>query len=80
VRGKNGKKRVRTITLGKAKFNYPAKRRNAVLKVKLSRKNARAASARRRARVTAVASVAFGDGTRGKPSTRFNLYRPGGRR
>jgi hypothetical protein len=51
-----------------------------VLKVKLSRKNARAASVRRRIRVTGVASVAFGDGTRGKPSAKFFLYRPSGRR
>jgi hypothetical protein len=75
-----GKRKARNVSLGKAKFNYPAKRRNAVLKIKLSSKNARAAAARRRVRVTAVASVVFGDGTRGKPSAKFNLYRPSGRR
>jgi hypothetical protein len=75
-----GKRRVRTVTLGKKRFNYPAKRRNAVIRVKLSSKRARAASVKRRQRVTAVASVRFGDGTRARPSRKFWLYRPSGKR
>ena len=42
--------------------------------------NARKASVKRRVRVTGVASVRFGDGTRAKPSAKFYLYRPSGRR
>ena len=80
VKRVRGKRKARNVTLGKARFNYPAKRRNAVLRVKLSSKRARAASVRRRVRVTAVASVLFGDGTRGRPSAKFFLYRPSGRR
>jgi hypothetical protein len=76
VRGKNGKKRVRTITLGKAKFNYPAKKRNALLKVKLTSKTARAASTKRRQKVSAVASVRFGDRSSGRSNAKFWLYRP----
>jgi hypothetical protein len=47
-----------------------------VLRVKLTRKGARAASVKRRTRILAVASVRFGDGTRGKPNRKFWLYRP----
>ena len=58
------------------------KRRNAVLRVKLTRKGARAVEQRSGASASpAVASVRFGDGTRAKPSRKFWLYRPsGGRR
>jgi hypothetical protein len=76
VRKKNGKFKTVTIRLGSRKFSYPAKRRNAVLKVKLSRKTARAASTKRRQKVTAVGSVRFGDGTSGRSSAKFWLYRP----
>ncbi|MEA2478924.1 MAG: hypothetical protein QOJ07_846, partial [Thermoleophilaceae bacterium] len=76
VRGKNGKKRVRTLTLGTRKFSYPAKHRNALVRVKLPSKTARAASVKRRVRVTGVASVRFGDGTSARPSAKFWLYRP----
>ena len=75
-----GKRKAKNVLIGKRKFNYPAKRRNAVLRVKLSSKNARKASVRRRVRVTGTASVLFGDGTRAKPSAKFFLYRPSGRR
>jgi hypothetical protein len=75
-----GRRRARNVSIGKRKFRYPARRRNALVRVKLSSRNARKASVKRRVRVTGVASVAFGDGTRGKPSARFWLYRPSGRR
>jgi hypothetical protein len=75
-----GKRKAKNVTLGKKKFSYPAKRRNALVRVKLSRKNAAAASRKRRTKVTAVASVRFGDGTRAKPSRKFWLYRPSGRK
>ena len=76
-----GKRRAKLIGIGKRKFNYPAKRRNAVLRVKLTRKGARrVGTKKRRQRITAVASVRFGDGTRAKPSRKFWLYRPSGRR
>jgi hypothetical protein len=75
-----GKRRAKLFTVGKVKFNYPAKRRNAVLRVKLSGSGVKSARAKRRSRVVAVASVRFGDGTRAKPSRRFWLYRPSGSR
>jgi hypothetical protein len=75
-----GKRKAKNVVIGKKKFRYPAKRRNAVLKITLSTKNARAASAKRRVRITGVASVKFGDGTRGKPSAKFYLYRPSGKK
>jgi hypothetical protein len=75
-----GKRKAKNVLIGKRRFNYPAKRRNAVLKVKLSSKNARKASVRRRVRVTGIASVRFGDGTKAKPSRKFFLYRPSGQR
>jgi hypothetical protein len=75
-----GKRKAKWVNAGKRRFNYPARRRNAVLRVKLTRKGARAASAKRRSRIRAVASVRFGDGTRAKPSRKFWLYRPSGRR
>ena len=71
-----GKRKARLVTIGRRRFSYPAKRRNALVKVRLSTRNVRKASARRRVRVTGVASVRFGDGTTGKPSARFYLYRP----
>ncbi len=75
-----GKRKARNVTLGKKKFSYPAKKRNALVRVKLSRKSAAAASRKRRTKVTAVASVRFGDGTRDKPSRKFLLYRPSGKK
>jgi len=75
-----GKRKAKNVVLGKRKFRYPAKRRNALVKIKLSSRNARAASTKRRVRVTGVASVLFGDGTKAKPSARFYVYRPSGRR
>ena len=75
-----GKRKAKNVVVGKRKFRYPAKRRNALVKIKLTSKNARAASVKRRVRVTGVASVLFGDGTKAKPSARFWLYRPSGRR
>ena len=80
VRRVNGRRRARNIVLGRARFNYPARRRNAVLRVRLTRRTASAASRSRRTRVTGVAAVRFGDGTKGKPSAKFFLYRPSGRR
>ena len=71
-----GKRKARNVTVGKRRFSFAAKRRNAVLKVKLSSRNARKASVKRRVRITGVASVKFGDGTSAKPSARFYLYRP----
>lgn len=75
-----GKRKAKNVVIGKRKFRYPAKRRNALVQIKLSSKNARAASVKRRVKVTGVASVLFGDGTRAKPSAKFYLYRPSGRR
>jgi hypothetical protein len=75
-----GKRRVRTLRMGKRRFRYPAKRRNAVVRVKVSRRAARAVKRKRRHRVIATASVRFGDGTSGRPSRRFWIYRPSAKR
>lgn len=71
-----GERRTMWVNVGKRTFDYPARRRNAVLRVRLTRAAARAVSAKRRLRVLAVASVRFGDGTRAKPRSRFWLYPP----
>ncbi|MEA2444218.1 MAG: hypothetical protein QOJ12_1510, partial [Thermoleophilales bacterium] len=78
VKTKKGtKRRVKVITLGKKRFNYPTRRRNAVIAVKLTRKGAAvAAAAKRRQRVNAVAPVTFTDGRRGTARRAFWLYRP----
>ena len=47
-----------------------------IVRVKLSKKLARAASVKRRQKVTAAATVRFGDGTRGTTAKAFWLYRP----
>ncbi len=62
-------------TLGKGRFKLPAGRRNAAVKVKLSKGGLRRANARRRSRVTAAAGVRFGDGTTARPARRIWLYR-----
>jgi hypothetical protein len=75
TRTKNGRK-SKTVTLGTASFSYKARTRNSVVKVKLSKKLARAASVGRRQKVSATASVRFGDGTSGRTTKAFWLYRP----
>ena len=76
TRTAKGRRKSKTITLGTASFNFKAKARNAVVKVKLSKKLARAASVKRRQKVSATGSVRFGDGTSGRTTKSFWLYRP----
>jgi hypothetical protein len=76
VLGKGGKHRVKVTTIGTKRFDYPTKRRNAVLVVKLTKRGVRiAASVKRRQRVHALAPVTFTDGRRGTARRAFWLYR-----
>jgi hypothetical protein len=74
---KGKKKRTKLVTIGTKRFNYPSKRRNAVLKVKLNRAGKRIVkSGARRFRVNASAPIKFTDGRRGTALRSFWLYRP----
>jgi hypothetical protein len=73
---KGKRRRTKLLTIGTRKFSYPTKRRNAVLKVKLTKRGVRIASHGRRDRVHAVAKVRFTDGRRGTARRAFWLYRP----
>ena len=77
VRGRHGKRRTKLVTIGSKRFKYRSKRRNAVLRVKLSRRGrALAARAKRRTRIHAKAPMRFTDGRRGTARRAFWLYRP----
>ena len=81
VAGKKGKKhRTKLITIGKKKFSYKTKHRNAVLRVKLNKRGVRIATRGRRDRIHAVAKVRFTDGRRATARRAFWLYRPSRRR
>jgi hypothetical protein len=74
---KGKRRRSKLITIGKARFNYRSKRRNAVLKVKLNKRGLRIARrASRRTRIHAAAPLRFRDGRKGTTRRAFWLYRP----
>lgn len=65
--------RVRGASIGKRAFDLAARRRNARVAVRVTRAGLRTIRSAGRVRVTAVASVGFGDGRRAKPTARFWL-------
>jgi len=74
--GKKGKKR-KLVRIGTKKFKYATKHRNAILKVKVSKKGRRIVGRqKRRIRVHATAPVKFRDGLKGTARRSFWLYRP----
>jgi hypothetical protein len=74
---KQGKKqRTKLVAIGKKKFKYASKRRNAVIRVKLNKRGRKLVSKGRRDRVRARAPIRFTDGRRGVAKRSFWLYRP----
>ena len=69
--------RVRGASIGTRRFDLAARRRNARVAVRVTRAGLRTIRSAGRVRVTAVASVGFGDGRRAKPSVRFWLRAAG---
>lgn len=69
--------RVRGASIGTRRFDLSARRRNARVAVRVTRAGLRTIRSAGRVRVTAVASVGFGDGRRAKPSVRFWLRAAG---
>jgi hypothetical protein len=82
VRQKVGKKRKRKLVrIGTKKFKFATKHRNAVLKVKVSKKGRRIVGRQtRRIKVQATAPVKFRDGLKGTAKRSFWLYRPSHRK
>ncbi len=78
VKVKSGKKKkAKLVRIGTKKFRYATKHRNAVLKVKLTKKGARIVTGqKRRMRAYATAPVKFRDGLKGTAKRSFWLYRP----
>src|SRR3954453_2620338 len=71
------RRRTKLVRIGTKKFKYASKHRNAVLKVKVSKKGRRIVKAlKRRIRVHATAPVKFRDGLKGTARRSFWLYRP----
>jgi hypothetical protein len=65
------------VRIGVKKFKYATKHRNAVLKLKISKRGRRIVTQRkRRIRVQATAPVKFRDGLQGVAKRSFWLYRP----
>jgi hypothetical protein len=79
-RGKNGKRRTKMLRIGSRKFNYPKAKKNAVIRVKLTKRGRRIASRGRRDRVYATAPMRFTDGRKATAKRSFWLYRPSRRR
>ncbi|HEX8053781.1 MAG TPA: M14 family zinc carboxypeptidase [Thermoleophilaceae bacterium] len=75
-----GKRRVRAVKIGAAKFNIRTKTRNTVLRVRLTKSGRKIIRERRRTRVIAKAPVKFRDGLTGTARKTFRLYRPSRRR
>ena len=76
VRAKVGKKR-KLVRIGTKKFKFATKHRNAVLKVKVTKKGRRIVGRqKRRIKVRATAPVKFRDGLKGTAKRSFWLYRP----
>jgi hypothetical protein len=69
--------RLRGASIGKRRFDLTAERRNARVAIRVTRAGLRTIRSAGRVRVTAVASVGFGDGRRAKPSARFWLRAAG---
>ena len=73
---KKKRKRAKLVTIGQARFNYPSKKRNAVLKVKLNKRGLKLARrSGRRIRIHAAAPLKFRDGRKGTSRRAFWLYR-----
>jgi hypothetical protein len=73
---KQGKKqRTKLVAIGKHKFKYATKRRNAVIVVKLNKRGRKLVSKGRRDRVHARAPIKFTDGRKGVAKRSFWLYR-----
>ena len=78
VKVKSGKKKkAKLVRIGTKKFRYATRHRNAVLKVKLTKKGRRIVTGqKRRMRAYATAPVKFRDGLKGTAKRSFWLYRP----
>jgi Zinc carboxypeptidase len=75
----NDKKRARTklLRIGKKKFSFATKRRNAILRVKITKRGRRIVKRqKRRIRVHASAPIKFTDGLKGTAKRSLWLYRP----
>jgi hypothetical protein len=71
------KKKTKLLRIGAKKFKYASKHRNAVLKVKVTKKGQRIVRVlKRRIRVKATAPVKFRDGLKATAKRSFWLYRP----
>jgi hypothetical protein len=74
--GKKGKKR-KLLRIGSKRFSYATKHRNALIKVKVSKRGRRiVARQKRRIKAHATAPVKFRDGLKGTAKRAFWLYRP----
>jgi hypothetical protein len=76
-KGKGKGKKAKLVRIGTKKFKFATKHRNAVLKVKVTKKGRRiVGSQKRRIKTHATAPVKFRDGLKGTAKRTFWLYRP----